>query len=89
MHSSRMRTVRSGSRLRGGEDCVFSGGGCAGGIPSCTEADPPPPVNRMTDRCKNMTIATSLRTVKTAVYWYVYIARFRFSTPIPIRFLRK
>ena len=31
------------------------------GIPACTEADPP--VNRMTDRCKNITFATSLRTV--------------------------
>ena len=35
-----------------------------GGIPACTEADPPPPVNRMTDRCKNITLATtSLRPV--------------------------
>ena len=25
-----------------------------GGIPACTEADPP--VNRMTDRCKNITL---------------------------------
>ena len=33
-----------------------------GGIPACTEADPP--VNRMTDRCKNITLATtSLRPV--------------------------
>ena len=38
-------------------------GGC--GIPACTEADPPP-VNRMTDRCKNITLATtSLRPVIT------------------------
>ena len=29
-----------------------------GGIPACTEADPP--VNRMTDRCKNITLATTL-----------------------------
>ena len=27
----------------------------------------PPPVNRITDRCKNITFATSLRTVITAV----------------------
>ena len=34
-----------------------------GGIPACTEADTPP-VNRMTDRCKNITLATtSLRLV--------------------------
>ena len=30
--------------------------GC--GIPACTEADTPP-VNRMTDRCKNITLATT------------------------------
>ena len=30
-----------------------------GGIPACTEADTPP-VNRMTDRCKNITLATTL-----------------------------
>ena len=41
-------------------------GGClrGGGIPACTEADTPS-VNRMTDRCKNITFAASLRTVKT------------------------
>ena len=41
------------------------GGVCSGGcgIPACTEADTPP-VNRMTDRCKNITLATtSLRPV--------------------------
>ena len=32
-------------------------GGC--GIPACTEADIPP-VDRMTDRCKNITLATTL-----------------------------
>ena len=35
-----------------------------GVIPACTEADPPP-VDRMTDRRKNITFATSLRTVMT------------------------
>ena len=30
------------------------GGLGGGGIPACTEADPP--VNRMTDRCKNITL---------------------------------
>ena len=35
-----------------------------GYILACTEADPLPPVNRMTDRCKNITLATtSLRPV--------------------------
>ena len=44
-------------------------GGClllGGSIPACTEADTPPPstVNRMTNRCKNITLApTSLRPV--------------------------
>ena len=79
MHSSRMRTVCSGSHLTGG--CLVPGGVCSrgvpgpgevprpggglvqgSGIPACTEVDPP--VNRMTDRCKNITFATSLRTVK-------------------------
>ena len=45
--------------------CVCSGEG--GGIPACTEADPPPG-NRMTNRCKNITLATSsLRPVKMYV----------------------
>ena len=31
------------------------------GIPACFEAEPPPPpVNRMTDRCKNINLATTL-----------------------------
>ena len=46
----------SGGLLPGG---VCSRGG--GVILACTEADPP--VNRMTDRCKIITFATSLRTV--------------------------
>ena len=35
------------------------GGGLppGGGIPACTEAESPTPVNRMTDRCKNITFA--------------------------------
>ena len=42
--------------------CVFPGDG----IPACTEADILP-VNRMTDRCKNITLATtSLRPVITS-----------------------
>ena len=48
------------------------GGGCllpGGGIPACNEADPLPPVNRMTDRCKNITLATtSLWPVKISCY---------------------
>ena len=38
-----------------------------GGITACTEAESPP-LNRMTDRCKNITLATtSLRPVKIAL----------------------
>ena len=40
--------------------CLLPGGVC--GIPACTEADTPPPCGQ-TDACKNMTFATSLRTV--------------------------
>ena len=32
-----------------------------GGIPACTEADPHP--SGQTDRCKNVTFTTSLRTI--------------------------
>ena len=45
-----------GSASRG----VSAPGG--GGIPACTEADTPS-VNRMTDRCKNITFATPLQKV--------------------------
>ena len=50
--------------------CLLQGGACFGGVwyPACTEANPPPPVNRMTDRCKNITFATSLRRVKICIY---------------------
>ena len=66
MHSSRMCTVRNSSRL-------LSGGGSphtpprAGTLPG-TDTHPPlaeqtPPVNRITDTCKNIAFATLLRTV--------------------------
>ena len=84
MHSSRMGTIRSNSRLVGegesatggllrgmyllwGGVCLRRGGTCSGegvGILACTETDHPP-VSRITDRCKNITFATSLRTVKS------------------------
>ena len=47
---------------------VCSGGVCSWGggwYPSMHWGRPPPPVNRMTDRCKNITFTTSLRTVIT------------------------
>ena len=48
-----------GGGLLPGDVCS---GDCVCGIPACTEADPP--VNRMTDRCKNITLTTtSLRPV--------------------------
>ena len=46
---------RGGSAWSGGGVVVCTQGG---GIPACTEADPP--VNRMNDRCKNFTLATTL-----------------------------
>ena len=50
-----------GSPQQGGLPCrgVSPAGGVSleGGLPACTEADPPPPpVNRMTNRCKNITL---------------------------------
>ena len=56
--------------------CLLPGGVCSGGvcsqggcgIPACTEADTPL-VNRMTNRCKNITLATtSLRPVFNIFY---------------------
>ena len=41
----------------GGRGCMVPGVG--GGIPSCTEADPPH-MNRMTNRCKNITLPQTL-----------------------------
>ena len=46
------------------------GRGGGGSIPACTKADIPP-VDRMTDTCKNITFATSLRTVMI-VYEYLF-----------------
>ena len=51
-----------GGLLRGGGECLVPGGVSPPGrsppgggyIPACTEADPP--VNRMTDACKNITL---------------------------------
>ena len=51
-----------------GRACLLQGGSAlggvsgpvvGGGIPACTEADTPSPVNRMTNRCKNTTLATT------------------------------
>ena len=69
LHSSRMRTTRllpvSPSMHCAGRVCswgcllpggVLSGGVCSRGcIPACNGADPP--VNRMIDRCKNITLS--------------------------------
>ena len=54
----------------GGRGCLLGGVWSRGiGIPACSEADPP--VNRMTDRCKNITLATtSLRPVITGLTHY-------------------
>ena len=79
MHSSRMRTIRNSSRLLGGclvlggvpapggvpgpGGCLLRGGDWCWGVVSQHALRQTPPVNRMTDRCKNITFATSLRTV--------------------------
>ena len=59
MHSSRMRTVRNRSRLLGG---VPGPGGCVPGLGGAPAQVPP---RGQTDRCKNITFATLLRTVIT------------------------
>ena len=53
MHSSRMRTVRSSSRLLGGGVCPD---GCLarGCIAACTRIDTPLWTEWLTDRCKNI-----------------------------------
>ena len=54
----------------GGLVCLVWGGGCLvqGVCLSALWDTTPPPVNRMTDRCKNITLATtSLRPVKMAL----------------------
>ena len=69
MHSSRMRTVRTSGRLsqRGvsapgqGGECVCSQGGV---VSQHALRQTPPP--GQTDTCKNITFATSLRTVNMA-----------------------
>ena len=68
-------SAHGGCLLLGG---AWSQGGSARGVPgprgcllpgegvsqhALRQTPPPPPVNRMTDRCKNITFATSLRTV--------------------------
>ena len=65
-----MPAWRGGACLEGGVSAWKGGGGClpGGGVPACLEggclARYPPPVNRMTDRCKNITLAkTSFRPV--------------------------
>ena len=57
-----LRGVCSGGSALGGF-CSGGGSGQGGGIPACTETDTPP-VNRITDTSKNITLAiTSLRPV--------------------------
>ena len=36
--------------------CLLPGGSAPRGIPACTEADPPSPVNRITYACENITL---------------------------------
>ena len=53
MHTARSLTVSPSMHCSGG---VPAPGGGGGGMIACTEADPLPPVNRMKDRCKNITL---------------------------------
>ena len=59
--------VPGGYLVPGLGGCTWSGGVPTQGVYLVTgvPAQVLPPVNRMTDRCKNITFATSLRTVKT------------------------
>ena len=67
------RGLLGGGGVCSGGGCLLLGGVCSlegllsggCGIPACTEADTPtPPPRGQTDACKNITFATSLRTVK-------------------------
>ena len=64
MHSSRMRTVRNSSRLLGvgWGGCLLPGGCLLLGVVSQHALSQTPPRGQ-THRCKNITFATSLRTV--------------------------
>ena len=57
--------------------------GVGGGIPEFTEADTPP-VNRKTDRCKNITFATSLLTVKMVIIHWQIQGALGTHTPFPL-----
>ena len=59
---------------------VWSEVGClllGGGIPACTEADPP--VNRMTDKCKNITLATT--SLRPVIKWNFELTVFELTVP--------
>ena len=79
MHSSRMRTVRSSSRVYPSMEwawgCVSQhavDGGCVPGgcIPACTEADPPPWTEFLTPLWKYYLAATLLQTVITDKFFF-------------------
>ena len=46
---------------------------------ACWDSTPPPPVNRITDTCKNITFATSLRTVTSFTSQFLYLNTQRIS----------
>ena len=79
------REVSTQGVCPGGCVCARGGGvtrgwGCVGGsIPACNEADIPP-VNRITDRCKNITLPQTLRAVKNMATKGVHID-FMFLAP--------
>ena len=68
-----MRASGGGACFRGGVRASWGGvlpgvHASQGGVVSQHALRQTPPVNSMTDRCKNITFATSLRTVKILTY---------------------
>ena len=57
--------------------CLLRGGVCSrgDGIPACTEADPP--VNRMTNRCKNVTLPQTSFAGGKKPHFYTNISEYR------------
>ena len=69
-----MRTVRSSDRILRG--CTWSRGVYLPGGGGSTCPGTALPVNRMADRCKNITLATSLRTVKMKTWSSLLVETF-------------
>ena len=48
---------------------------------ACWDSTPPPPVKRITDTCKNITFATSLRTVMKVIQFIVTVITYALFIP--------